>query len=149
MTAYELPPNVQEFNEITAVILSQLFSEFPVAQDINADRLAAVLGAADRQQEMASGRPFNKVLVSTLDWLIEEGFVRSRGPLSLEGVVLTTKGIAAMNVVPPSLNRRLGSELADATKEASTEEGKIRLSQMMGNFWGSLIGSFTKSISGG
>jgi hypothetical protein len=148
MTASELPPNVREFNEITAVIFARLFNAFPIPSNIPPDKVADELGLADRQQEMPSGWTFNKVFVSTLDWLIAEGFVRPSGPLNIDGVVLTTKGMAAMNAVPPSLSRPLGSELAEATKEASTEEGKTRISQMMGDFWGSFIGSLTKSISG-
>jgi hypothetical protein len=147
MTAFELPPQMQEFNEIAAVILSQVFRTFPVARAIDPNRVADTLGL-DRQQVMASACPFDKVFASTLDWLIDEGFVRRIGPLSMDGVVLTTKGMAAMNVVPPTLSRPFGTELADATEQASTEGGKTKLIQMMGDFWGSFVGSFTKSISG-
>jgi hypothetical protein len=147
MTGSELPPNMRDFNEITAVIFARLFNAFPIPWNLQRDKVAVELGLADIQQRMPSGWPFDTVFVSTLDWLMNEGFVRSSGPLS-EGVVLTTKGMAALNIVPPSLSRPLGSELAEATKEASTEGGKTRISQMMGDFWGSFIGSFTKSISG-
>jgi len=148
MTASELPPNMQEFNEITAVIFSQLFIAFPVARNINPDEVATVLGLANRRHQMPSGRPFNEVFASTLDWLINEEFVRSLGTLSAERVVLRTKAIAVMNVVPPSLSQPLGSELADATKQASTEGGKRKITELMGNFFGSFIGSFSKTIAG-
>jgi hypothetical protein len=146
MTGSELPPNMRDFNEITAVIFSKLFDAFPVARHINADEVAPVLGIADIREQMPSGRLFKEVFAITLDWMINEGFVRSSGR-SID-FVLTTKGMAALNAVLPSLSQPLGSELAEVTKEASTEGGKTRISQMMGNFWGSFIGSFTKSISG-
>jgi hypothetical protein len=148
MTASELPPTMQEFNEITAVIFGKLFERFPVARSISPDEVAAVLGLADIRQQMPSGLLFKEAFASTMDWLISEDFIRALGPLRSDGIVLTTKGMAAMNIVPPSLSRPLGSELADASKQASTEGGKTRISQMMGDFWGSLLGSFTKSISG-
>ena len=146
MTAPEVPSQMQEFNEIAAVILSEVFRTFPIARAIDPDRVADALGL-DRRQVMASAWPFDTVFVSTLDWLMNEGFVRSSGPLS-EGVVLTTKGMAALNIVPPSLSRPLGKELADATEQASTEGGKRKISELMGNFFGSAIGSFTKTIAG-
>jgi hypothetical protein len=147
MTAPEVPSQMQEFNEIAAVILSEVFRTFPIARAIDPDRVADALGL-DRQQVMASAWPFDKVFASTLDWLIDEGFVRRIGPLSVDGVVLTTKGMAALNIVPPSLSRPLGKELADATEQASTEGGKRKISELMGNFFGSAIGSFTKTIAG-
>jgi hypothetical protein len=54
-----------------------------------------------------------------------------------------------MNAVPPSLNQPLGTELADATEQASTEAGKRKMTELMGEFFGSLIGAVTKSLSGG
>jgi hypothetical protein len=149
MTASELPPNIKEFNEITAVTLGQLYIAFPVPQRINPDEVAAVLGLANRRQQMPSGRAFNDLLDHTLKWLRDEHFIQSNPHLAgANDLLLTTKGLAAMSAVPPSLNRPLGSELADATKEASTEGGKTRISQMMGDFFGSFAGSFTKTFTG-
>src|SRR5260370_14137716 len=120
MSNAKLPPNMQEFNEITAVIFGQLYIAFPVSEDIDIGRVAKVLGLADRRQEMRSGRPFNEVFIHTLGWLITEGFVRSTGHIPQERVVLATKAITVMNVVPPSLSQPLGSQLADAAKDASS-----------------------------
>jgi hypothetical protein len=148
MTESNLPPNMQEFNEITAVIFGQLYNAFPLPKNIDPDEIAAVLGLSNPRHLMPSGRPFKELLSLTLQWLKAEHFIQSGHPLALGNVTLTTKAMAVMNVVPPSLSRPLGSELADATKQASTEGGKTRISQMMGDFWGSFIGSFTKSITG-
>ena len=148
MTASKLPPNIQEFNEITAVLFGQLYASLPNPMDIDKDAVARALGLADGRTRMSSGRAFNEVLSHTVQWLIREDFVRSQGKYPLQRMVLTKKGLAGMSAVPPSLSQPLGSELADATKQASTEGGKTRISQMMGDFWGSFLGSFTKSISG-
>jgi hypothetical protein len=148
MTASELPPTMQEFNEITAVIFGKLFERFPVARNVRPDEVATVLGLADIRQQMPSGLLFKEAFASTMDWLISEEFIRALGPLRSDGVVLTTKGMAAMNIVPPSLSRPLGSELADASKQASTESGKTKIAELMGSFFGSFMGSFTKKIAG-
>jgi len=148
MTASELPPNVQEFNEITAVIFGQLYLTFPAPRAMDPEFAAHMLGLPDGRHGMSSGMIFKQVFAQTLKWLMDEGFVRGDGIPALDGVVLTAKGMAAMNVVPPSLSRPLGSELADATGQASTEGGKRKIAELMGDFFGSLMGSFTKSISG-
>src|SRR5262249_1823738 len=132
MTISELPPNMQEFNEITAVIFSKLFDAFPVARKINPDEVAALLGLADLRQQMPSGRLFKEVFASTMDWLIREDFIRTIGTLPSDGLVLQTKGVAALNAIPPSLGRPLGSELADATNQASTEAGKRNIARLIG-----------------
>jgi hypothetical protein len=139
---------MQEFDEITAVIFSKLFDAFPIAQKISPDEIAAVLGIADIRQRMPSGRLFKEVFASTQNWLIREEFIRGLGPLPSDGLVLTTKGMAALRIVPLSLGRPLGSELADATNQASTEAGQRKIAGLIGEVLGSTIGSLTKSMSG-
>jgi len=148
MTASELPPSIQDFNEITALIFGHLYTSFPIPTKLNPDELVSALGLQDRHAPMSSERPFDHLLSHTVQWLTNEDFIRSLHPIPLERVVLTAKGMAAMNVVPPTLSRPLGSELADAAGQASTEGGKRKIAELMGNFFGSLMGSFTKSISG-
>jgi hypothetical protein len=149
MSNPKLPPNMQEFNEITAVIFGQLYDAFPVPQNVDIDQIAKVLGLADRQQQMSSGRPFNEVFVHTLGWLLREGFVRSEGNIAQERVVLATKAMTVMNIAPPSLSQPLGSQLADAAKDGSSEHAKSKMAELMGEFFGSLLGSLTKHMSGG
>jgi hypothetical protein len=149
MTDPQLPPNMRDFNEITALILGQLYTSFPIPMKLDEDALASALGLQNRHAPMSSERPFDHLLSHTVQWLTNEDFIRSLHPIPLARLVLTAKGMAAMNVVPPSLSRPLGSELAEATEQASTEGGKRKIAELMGNFFGSAIGSLTKSISGG
>jgi hypothetical protein len=148
MTDSKLPPNIEEFNEITAVIFGQLYNSFPKPTKVDPEAVASALGLQDRQARMSSGRTFYEVLSHTVQWLTNEDFIRSGHPVPFERLVLTAKGLSIMNAVPESLSRSLGSEIADATKEASTERGKRKIAELMGNFSGSFIGSLTKSISG-
>jgi hypothetical protein len=124
MTDPQLPPNMRDFNEITALILGQLYTSFPIPMKLDEDALASALGLQNRHAPMSSERPFDHLLSHTVQWLTNEDFIRSLHPIPLARLVLTAKGMAAMNVVPPSLSRPLGSELAEATEQASTEGAK-------------------------
>jgi hypothetical protein len=147
MTASELPPNIRDFNEITGVLFGRLYASFPNPKVIPPEAITQALGLEGTQSPMSSGQPFNAVLVHTIDWLNREEFIRDAVP-PMGKFVLTTKGMAAMNAVPPSLSRPLGSELAEATEQASTEAGKRKISELIGELFGSALGSFTKNISG-
>jgi hypothetical protein len=63
-------------------------------------------------------------------------------------VVLTTKALAAMNAIPDRLGGTLGSQIANAAQQGSGE-GKLKLAELAGSFFGNFIGSGTKSIAGG
>jgi hypothetical protein len=80
------------------------------------------------------------VFVHSLNWLSNEGYVRSAGPLPYEQVTLTTKGLAAPNAVPQGLSTTIGSTLA-TNASAGNWPG-------VGDLVGGIIGGFTKSISG-
>lgn len=98
---------------------------------------------------MPSGRTFNDVFAHTVSWLLIQGYIYSYGHHPRERDILTDKALAAMNVVPPSLDHTRGSELVDATKDASSESGKRKLAELAGSFIGSAVGSIVKSVSGG
>jgi hypothetical protein len=148
MTDLKLPPNMQEFNEITAVIFSQLYPAFPVGQNIDIDEVAKALGLPNRREMMPSGRPFNDIFINTLGWLIREEFVRSQGNLPSERVVLTHKAIAVMNAIPPRLSEPLGQQITTVANDTTSASGKTKIGEVMGEFFGSALGSFTKNMSG-
>jgi hypothetical protein len=66
-----------------------------------------------------------------------------------ERAVLTDKALWAMNAVPERLSQRLGSQLIDAAKQGSSDEGKRKLSGIIGEFFGSALGATIKSLGGG
>jgi len=148
MTDSKLAPNIREFNEITGVIFVQLYAVFPMIDDIDADAVAKALGHSlgDR---LESGRTFGDVLAYTVGWLASEDFIRSFGAHPRQRVLLTTKALAAMNAVPEKLDRPLGSQITDAVKQGSSQEGKIKVAELVGTLFGSFAGSATKSIGGG
>jgi hypothetical protein len=148
MTESKLPTNIREFNEITGVIFAQLYAVFPIVQNIDADEVAKLLGHSliDR---MESGRTFSEVLSYTVSWLVSEQFIHSSGAHPRERVCLTTKALAAMNAVPEKLNQSIGLQITDAAKRSSSNEGKLKLVELVGTLLGSFTGSATKSIAGG
>lgn len=92
------------------------------------------------------GRP--NMFAYTLSWLVHQGYVAAHGTMNHERAFLTDKAFAAMNIVP-DFGQTLGSQLVNATEEASSETGKNKIAELVGSFFGSLIGSATKSLSGG
>jgi hypothetical protein len=131
MTDTKLPPNIQEFNEITAVIFRLLYTTFPSSRIIKEEEIAKALGLA------RCGLFFQ-----TRMWLIREGFVRSEDDILLNPLGLTAKAMAV-------LGQSLGPQLVDAAIDTSTEDGKSKLAELVGTFLGSFTGSATKAISGG
>jgi hypothetical protein len=142
-----LPPNIQEFNEITAVIFAQLYICHPLPKNLEPDEVASVLGKS-RSEILPSGRTFNDVFSHTLGWLVSQDFVLPLGAHNRERDLLTAKALTAMNVVPPSLGQSLGTQITEATKEGSSDTGKSKIAELMGNFFGSFAASAAKTISG-
>ncbi len=136
-TLKSLPPNIQEFNEITAVIFSQLYISHPMPKTIDPTEVASTLGIS-ASETMPSGRTFNDVFGHTVNWLLTQKFIFSHGSFPRERVILTDKALVAMNVVPPSLNQSRGSELVDASKQAASETGKNRIAELVGTVLGSI-----------
>ena len=140
-----LPPNIQEFNEITAVIFAQLYISHPLPKNLEPDEVASVLGKL-RSDILPSGRTFNDVFAHTLGWLVSQGFVLPLGNHPRERDLLTAKALTAMNVVPPSLNQSLGTQITEATKEGTSDTGKSKIAELMGNFFGGFAASAAKTI---
>jgi hypothetical protein len=144
----DLPPNVKEFNEITAVIFAQLYQSFPIQRELDPIEVAKVL-AISETAKLPSGRAFNEVFAHTLERLIREDFVDSYGSYPREKCVLTTKAMSVMNVIPPNLKKPMGSELGDATRDGSSPANKSKMAELIGEFFGSFTGSMWKSLGNG
>jgi hypothetical protein len=132
------PSNITEFTTITGLVFNQLYEQFPVAVDI--DRAAIESAISSSSHILQSGRSFDVVFAHSLNWLSNEGFVRSFGALAFEKVTLTTKGLAALNAIPQGLSTTIGSTLA-TNASAGNLSG-------VGDLIGGMIGGFTKSITG-
>jgi len=141
-----LPQNIEEFNAIAGLAFAQLYKEFPARVDINRGAISNAMGVSS--DLLLSGRSFSQILAFTLSWLQDEGYI---SPLNVatyaswQKLVLSEKGLRALNAVPPSLGEPVGSHLRNLSDQPS--EGPSRVSQIA-DAVGSFIGGFTKSMSG-
>jgi hypothetical protein len=140
------PPNIAEFNTIVGHVFAQLYERFPLPiEHIQPQAIASAMGISSADwanHVLPSGRTFNAVLVHTLNWLTEEEYIRSLGPGTYERVGLTQKGLAALNAVPKGLSASVGTSLVMATGGSGSSWSSV------GDLVGSMIGGFTRSISG-
>jgi hypothetical protein len=129
----EVPPNIKEFNEITAVILAELYRAHPKPATIETSRIADILGHKPGDK-LPSGHTFQDMEVHTLNWLDQEG-----GATTEARCALTAKTLGGFQTVGP--------KLAEAADQSSSETGKHKLAELMGDFFGAFTVSFTKSMA--
>jgi hypothetical protein len=135
------PANISEFTTITGLVFAQLYGQFPVAVDLDRAAIESAMGTASSSSNvLQSGRPFTEVFVHSLNWLSNEGYVRSAGLLPYEKVTLTTKGLATLNAIPQGLSTTIGSTLATNASAGNWSS--------VGDLVGGIIGGVTKSIAG-
>jgi hypothetical protein len=144
-TPTALPPNIQEFNVIAGLIFNQLYKVFPVIVDrIDREAIAQAFGVQGSDwsaHKLPSGRSFSEMLSYTGGWLVQEEYIKSFGAHPSERVILSTKGLIAMNAVPTGLKGPLGTELSKAADGPNVNTSAI------GDFIGGLFGGFTKSMA--
>jgi hypothetical protein len=136
-----LPQNIEEFNAIAGLAFAQLYKEFPVRVDINRDAIADAMRVSS--DLLPSGRSFSQILAFTLSWLQDENYISGSthpGHASWQKLVLSEKGLRAMNAMPTNLGETVGSHLIGVSDRSAVSQ--------IANAVGSLIGGFTKSMSG-
>jgi hypothetical protein len=107
-------------------------------------RAMEVVGTDWANHILPSGRSFNEILVHTISWLKNHGYIIAGGGCPWSRVALTEKGLSAMNAVPSQLKESVGAELKKAVDKGST----IDLSAI-GDLIGGMFGGFTKSLGSG
>jgi hypothetical protein len=137
-TATEPLPNIKEFNEITAVVLAECYKSHPKGALVDVGTIAGKLGVSPLD-EMRSGRTFQDVHVHTISWLAREDFVKDIG-LEPRRCVLTARSLGGIGTIGPVLSA--------ASNEASSETGKRKMVELIGNFFGSFTGSVVKTVAG-
>jgi hypothetical protein len=77
-----MPDNIDEFNQIAALIFAQLYREFPVVVDVDRGAIAKALGVSEGDwgnHMLPSGRSFNDVLSGTIGWLKADNYTMAFG----------------------------------------------------------------------
>jgi hypothetical protein len=144
----ETPPNIDEFNQIAALIFAQLYRAFPVVVDIDRGAIAKAMGVSEGdwgKHMLPSGRTFNDVLSGTIGWLEADKYTKAFSGAAFQRVILTTRGLQAMNAVPSPFRETVGTELRKATE---TSSGVLDLSKI-GDLIGGVLGGYTKSLGSG
>ena len=139
--ATALPPNIQEFNEIVAVIFAQLYLSHPLEKTLDPTEIAKTIGVVST---LPSGRPFYEVFESTIRWLRREGYINAHGNDPRERATLTGRAFQAMNAVPPVLktlqdavpslpqSANTGTLLVAATSSGHTKQTGSIISNIFG-----------------
>jgi hypothetical protein len=138
----------REFATIAALILRDAQNEFPLAVNLDFDRLAQVMGVIDRSAKLESGQSFDVMASNTLKFLIDEGYVKSSGLLTRSPCRLTEKGYAAVKHRIEGSKLTFGQEIEKASESAKTNEGRQKLADLFGSFAGSFAASYQKGILG-
>jgi hypothetical protein len=135
------PANIVEFNSIAGRVFAQLYESFPSPVGrLNDSAIAMAMKVSSGV--LPSGRKFDDVVRHSVGWLADEGYIRAGGLTPYDGVILTQKGLAALNAVPQGLSASVGTSLVMATG------GSGQNWSGMGDLVGGIIGGFTKTITG-
>ena len=115
---------------MTAKILTDLYTAFPVEIELDGLRIAYAIAASGEDQDVEYLAKLHELGDDTISFLIEEGFIRSSK--SPEGILhkvhhscrLTLKGFSILGTVPKSVDgsddkRSLGAQLGEAVEEGA------------------------------
>ena len=138
------PANIAEFNAVAGHIFAQLYVAFPSAvPKLDRDAIATAIGVSSSNwgnHVMPSGKNFSDLLGSTIGWLKSQNYIQSYGGTPIENVILTDKGLAALNAVPEGLGGiTVGSSLVKATSGSGNWAN-------IGDLIGGMIGGYSKSL---
>jgi hypothetical protein len=140
-----VPANIDEFNKAAGLIFTQLYPRLPERIDIDQPAIAKAFGIDDRSwasHTLPSGLTLGALLSRTMEWLVMERYIASFGSSPGHGVLLTEKGLRALNAVQPGFSETVGTELKKAVERGSWPDlGRI------GDLIGGIIGGLTKSMS--
>jgi hypothetical protein len=112
---------------------------------IDREGIAAAMGVAPgawSTHKLPSGRTFNEVLSYTIGWLGLQKYILASGSHPAERVVLTDKGLAALNAVPQGLAATVGTALIEAKSEPNRRDWS-----QLGDLVGGIMGGIQKSLS--
>lgn len=134
--------NIDLFNKYCAVILRELYREFPVPTMLQLEILASEVGI---KPEQFNGEALD-IFVGTISFLEEEGYIRHGSPVIGASVGptymdcrLTSKGLTALNRTPkdlddsPSIGERIAGWTGELIKDTSREVVKGVVQAFLGS----------------
>ena len=138
--------NIDLFNEYVAIILGRLYENFPVRQDLMAWEISGhtrpkgygdiFYSRKDDSEDVDEEKQKQmRIAFSTIDWLVENGYVRAlqRGGLQVNGCMLTEKALKLLNSIPDGVQQpdeTFGKILARLIKEGGIDAAKGLVTQL-------------------
>ena len=118
-------PNIDRFDKYVALILSELYGQFPVKTDLDVRKLTGHSHMDDFGTICApNGKESRdaKIAYATIEWLIDTGYVRAkepRHPIGFRQCVLTAEGLKLLKATPSSvqITETVGDKLVRHVKE--------------------------------
>jgi hypothetical protein len=156
------PANIRYFNLSVGLIFNYLYSEFPIRQTVGRPELGqsfeSILESPERIEEFGPERyrvpgrsyirgsdiPADIYVEQTLQWLEDEGYVRSQGQ-TIKSYQLTTKTLSLLKLTPLGLDQAYGTALGEAVKSAGSEAGRAAVGEIVGQ----IIGAAARGMMGG
>lgn len=124
--------NIEQFNEYTAIFLTDLYNHFPEPRCMKPYELVG--GIIDEEELTACSK--TEFSAHTFRWLEREGFVATEGCMggnsyAFRDCVLTSKGLTALNAEVDCMkeNRSVVYLLRSGLKMGATESAKAIISQ--------------------
>lgn len=149
--------NFESFNQVVGLIFDQLYRAFPIAVQIDYDRIAERLDIPILLYEPPSGlittrtRTYGPIAQSddmevfvdeAVAFLSSEGFIQAEGRNYLR---LSAKALALLNAPLSGLEKPAGTRIVEISRGAATEAGRAALSEVVGQ----VIGAAAKGFFGG
>jgi hypothetical protein len=146
--------NVDRFGQMTLAIFDQLLESFPIPTAIDQGAMLTAMGLTPsltdngdgfgprvrNWRELDADVPLYRVYINTLDWLLDENFLRKDG----DEFVLSSKALAALQSVPPAVGgQSLGSKVSSTAKDMAGEAGRSAVGELVGQVIGAAIRSMS------
>ncbi|RTY01692.1 hypothetical protein EJ576_08855 [Pseudomonas sp. C 49-2] len=128
--------NIDRFNELTGLVLVELYAQFPVPKTLVAGNF--VEPATRWCEHVASDVPSKEAefFYATVIWLGSSGYLSYRevSPYYIRDVVLTASGLEVLKASPASLDNgaTFGEAITAAAKEGGKETFRASVSELMG-----------------
>lgn len=143
----DVPRNIEIFNRVVGLVLSDLYEAFPSSIDIDTSSVGARASEGFTTDQGEILKLITTDCTEVVTFLAEEGFVRYRadwGDLSgktMHSVRLTMKGLAVLGRVPAVVDesedrRTLGTQIREAVHEGASQSLSGLVSQAFGAFVG-------------
>jgi len=128
--------NIDQFNEITGLVLAELYAKFPVPKSLIPEKF--VEPATRWCDFMCADIPSEdaEFFIATVRWLESTGYLTFKDCTQYyaQDVVLTAAGLEVLKASPSSLDKgpSFGQSITNAAKEGGKETLRATVSELLG-----------------